>query len=123
MSMGRLTKRDRDSNGNPSGTANNNPILDNSQYIVEFSDGDEAELAANMIATKMYAPCNPNGNQYVLLDSIIDFRRSTTALCCVDQKTTQKWRTYYQRSTAVWQLCCQWKDSSTPWTKISNIKE
>ena len=123
MDKGRVTKRACDSNGNPLGTANNNPIIDNRQYIVEFSDGDEANLAANVIATNMYSQCDPDGNQYVLLDSIIDFRRSTTALCCVDQKTTQKWRTYYQRSTAVWQLCCQWKDSSTPWTKISNIKE
>ena len=97
MAMGRVTKRDRDSNGNPLGTANNNPILDTCQYIVGFADGYEAELVGNVIATKIYSQCDPDGNQYVLIDSIIDFFCSTTALCYADQKTTKKWITYYQR--------------------------
>ena len=41
----------------------------------------------------------------------------------MDQKTTQKGRTYYRRSTAGWKLCCQWKDGSTSWTKLSDLKE
>ena len=80
MTMGRVTTRARDSDGNPLGNANDNPILDTCQYIVQIADGDEAELAANVIATNMYAQCNPDGNQYVLLDSLIDYRCSTTAL-------------------------------------------
>ena len=77
-----------DLDGKPLGTAHDNPILDTRQYIVQFKDGDEAELAANVIATNMYAQCDPDGNQYILLDSLIDFRRSTTALCYDDQKIT-----------------------------------
>ena len=53
MAMGRVTKRPRDSDGNPLGTAHENPILGTCQYIVELNDGDEAELAANVIATNM----------------------------------------------------------------------
>ena len=94
MDMGKATKRASDSNSNQLGTTNTNLIIDTRQYIVEFADGDEAELAANVIATNIYAQCDPNGNQYVLLDSIIDFCRLTTALCYADQNTTQKWRTY-----------------------------
>ena len=86
MAMGRVIKRARDSDGNPLGTANDNPIVNTRQYIVQFTDGDEAELAAYVIATNMYAQCDPDGNQYVLLDSLIDYRRSTTALCYDDQK-------------------------------------
>ena len=66
--MWRVTKRARDSDGNPLGTSHENPILDTCQYIVEFNDGDEAELAANVIATNMYAQCDPEVNQYFLLD-------------------------------------------------------
>ena len=80
MAMERVTKRACDSDVNPLGTAHENPILDTRQYIVEFNDGDEAELSANVIANNMYAQCDPEGNQYVLLDSLINFRRSTTAL-------------------------------------------
>ena len=63
MAMGRVTKRARESNGNPLGTEDTNPIIDTRQYIVNFDDGYEAELAANVIATNMYAQCNPNRNQ------------------------------------------------------------
>ena len=123
MAMGRVNKRACESNGNPFQTANTNPILDTRQYIVEFADGYEAELAANVIATNMYAQCDPDGNQYVLLDSVIDFCRSTTAFCYADQKIMRKGRKYYRRSTAGWQLCCQWKDGSTSWTKFSDFME
>ena len=43
------------SDGNPIGRADANPILDTREYIVEFEDGDEAELNANLIAEAMYA--------------------------------------------------------------------
>ena len=73
MSRGRVTKRKRDNNGNPIGCANNYPILDMREYIVEFHDDDVTELTANLIVKSMYAQCDPNGNQYVLLDKIIDY--------------------------------------------------
>ena len=72
----------------------------------------------------MYAQCDPDGNKYVLLDSLIDFCRSTTALCYADQKITRDdGRTYMRRSTAGWQICAQWKDGSSSWQKLSDLKE
>ena len=53
-SMGRVTKRLRDGDGNPIGRANENPILDTREYVVEFDDGTQTELAANVIAQSMY---------------------------------------------------------------------
>jgi hypothetical protein len=38
----RVTKRLRDKNGLPIGTANDNPILDNQMYEVEYPDGYKA---------------------------------------------------------------------------------
>ena len=102
MAMGRVTKRARDSDGNPLDNANDNPILNTCQYIVQFNNRDEAELAANIIAINMYAQCDPGNNQYVLVDSLIDFRCSTTALCYDDQKVTTNDRTHYHRSTTSW---------------------
>ena len=118
-----MTKRARDNDGNPMGTANTNPILDTRQYVVEFEDGTEAELTANAIAQSMYAQCDPDGNKCVLLDSLIDFRQSTTALGIADQKVTRDdGRTYMRRSTAGWQVCAQWKDGSSSWQKLSDFK-
>ena len=101
IAMGGVTKRDRDLDGNPFGTANENHILDTSQYIFEFADGDEAELSANVIASNMYAQCDPDGDQYTLLGSIIDFRRSKTDFCQFipedDTKGENALSTFYRR--------------------------
>ena len=36
-------------------------------------DGRSKEHAANVITEVLYAQCDANGNQYVLLDSVMDF--------------------------------------------------
>ena len=101
MAMAIVTKRACDLNGNPLGNANEKHILDTCQYIVEFADRDEAELAANMIASNMYAQCDPDGDQYTLLGSIIDFRRSKTDFCQFipedDTKGENALSTFYRR--------------------------
>jgi hypothetical protein len=66
------TARKPDRDGNPVGRANDNPILDTRLYIIEFDDGDQTELTANMIAESLYSQCDLNGNQYVLLEEIVD---------------------------------------------------
>jgi hypothetical protein len=71
---GRVTSWKRDKNGNPVLLANTNPIIDMREYMLTFDNGDETMLNANLIAEAMYAQCDPDGNQYVLLDFIIDHR-------------------------------------------------
>ncbi len=83
---GRITSRKRDKDGIPVGRANANPIFDMPEYTFTFDDGDETLLNANLIAEAMYAQCDPDGNQYVLLDSIIDHGRLDTAIRPPDQK-------------------------------------
>ena len=77
---GRVAARKRDRDGNPIGLANSNPILDTRSYIVHFDDGDQTELTANMIAESLYSQCDPDGHQYVLLDEIVDYRRTDSAI-------------------------------------------
>jgi len=85
----RVKSRKRDADGNPIGRADANPILDTREYIVEFEDGNEVELTANLIASAMYAQCNLDGNQYVLLDSLVDHRRLDRAIRPADQKVVR----------------------------------
>ena len=67
---------------------------------MEFERGEEAELTANVIAESMYAQCDPDENLYVMFDSIVDYRRSTTALCKADQTAVkQDGRSFMKRST------------------------
>ncbi len=71
----------------PVGRANDNPILDTRSYIVDFDDGDQTELTANKIAESLYLQCDPDGNQYVLLEEIVDHQCLPTAVKLSDQKT------------------------------------
>ena len=123
MERGRVVGRKRDHNDNPIGRAHANPILDTRCYDVEFDDGQVTELTANVIAESMYSQCDPDGNQYVLLNAIVDFCKNNTALSIEDQKIVVKGRQSLQRTTIGWQLCCKWKDKSTSWEKLSELKE
>jgi hypothetical protein len=111
---GHVTARRRDRDSNPVGHANDNPILDIRSYIVDFDDGDQTELTANVIAESLYSQCDPDGNQSVLLEEIVDHQRLPTAMRLSDQKNVcANGKTYLKRSTVGWQHCCQWKDGST----------
>jgi hypothetical protein len=121
---GRITACKRDRDGNPCGRANDNPILDTRSYIIDFDDGDQTELTANMISESLYLQCDPGGNQYVLLEEIIDHQHLLTAIKLSDQENVHaNGRTYLKRSTVGWQLCCQWKDGSTSWENLADLKE
>jgi hypothetical protein len=124
LSKGRVTSWKRDKDGNPVGLANANPILDTREYTFTLDDGDETVMSANLISEAMYAQCDPNGNQYVLLDSIIDHNRLDFAIRPLDQYVVRpNGRTYLRHSTVGWQLCCQWKDGSTSWESLADLKK
>jgi hypothetical protein len=108
MTRGRVTARKRDADGNPKGRSNSNPILNTREYTVTFDGSDVTDLTTNLVAESMYAQCDPNSNQYVLLDSLIDHQRLDTALKLSDQVVVRNdgW-TYKKQNTGGWQLCCQ----------------
>ena len=70
----RVTKRLCDHNGLPIGTANPNPILDSRIYEVEYQDGHQASLSANMIVQNMFAQVDEEGNRHILFQEIFDHR-------------------------------------------------
>jgi len=92
---GGVTARKHDRDGNPIGLANSNPILDTRSYVVHFNDGDETQLTANMMAESLYSQCDPDGHEYILLDNIVNHRRTDTAIKLADQKVVRaNGRTY-----------------------------
>jgi hypothetical protein len=93
-------------------------------YEVRFPDGRTEELAVNVIAEAVYAQCDANKNQYVLLDAIVDYRKDPSmAVAWNDQVTVIDGKKIVKRSTRGWELWCEWKDGSTSWQKLSNLKE
>ena len=49
-------------------------ILYTRMYQVEFAGGKATELTANIIAESIYTQCDPNGNEFLLLDLLIIIR-------------------------------------------------
>jgi len=70
--VGRVTKRKRDNNGNPIGLRNSNPILDTREYEVQFGDGSTLEYTANLVAEKMMAQSDPEGNRHMIFKETVD---------------------------------------------------
>ena len=82
------------------------------------------ELAANVIAEAVYAQCDADGNQYVLLDAIVDYRKDPSMAVTRDtQLTSIDCKKIVKCSTWGWELCCEWKDGSTSLQKLLDLKE
>ena len=123
MVRGKVISRKRDANGDPIGRAHDNPMLDTRVYNVEFHDGDIAELTANAIATSMYSQCDPEGNQFMLLDTFVGHRKNEKAITLAEQDHTDPTgRVRRRKSTQGWQICCQWRDGSTTWEELGEIR-
>jgi ribosomal protein L31E len=120
---GKVTRRKRELDGSLKGTAHSNPILDTRTYVVEFPDGQAAEYSANIIAENMYAQCDTEGNQYLLLKEIVDWKRDDTATPKADMYVTRGANKHFRKTTKGWQLCVEWKDGTTSWERLADLKE
>ncbi len=118
-----IVSHKHDAEGNIIGHAHDNPILDSCIYYVEFADGKVTHFTANAIAKAMYTQCDPDGNESILLDELIDIRCTDDALTLDQQKITVNGTTHQCNSTEGWFICCKWKDGSTSWEKPSDLKE
>ena len=120
---GKVKRRARDSEGNLIGIGNINPILDTRQYEVEFPSGETAQISANSIAESMITQCDSEGQQFQLLDGIVDHKTDGHAVKMADKYITVKGRKHMRRTTKGWWLCARWKDGTTSWERLSDMKE
>jgi hypothetical protein len=107
--LGNVIARKRDAHGNPIGKAADNPIFDTRVYLVQFPDQRVEEYSANMIAENLYSQVDHEGNQFILLDEIIDHVHDETA------------KPGHNKMNG-WKLCVLWKDGSTSWEQLKDLK-
>ena len=120
---GTVKQRRIDELGVPTGHRNNNPILDTRTYLVEFPDGAELEYTANTIAENMWAQCDIDGNQWLLMEAIVDHRSDKTAVRKQDATIIVNGRKQQIKTTRGWELCVEWKDGTTTWQRLADMKE
>jgi len=123
MQHGRVRKRARDVHGNPYGRANNNPIIDTRIYEVEFGDGTIGTYAANVIAESIFSQCDAEGNQHILMDEIVDHKSDDQVVKDADKFVVVNGKRHLRKSTKGWKLCMKWKDGSTSWQRLLDLKE
>ena len=105
------------------GKSNPNPILDTRVYVVELPDGEEAKFTANAIAGAMYSQCDMEGNQFLLMEAISDHKKLSDAVPMADKYVYYKGRKCLRKSTKGWKLCITWKDGTTTWERLADVKE
>ena len=123
MMSGKARGRKQMADGSVVGKSNVNPILDTRTYEVEFPDGQTVEPAANVIAQNMYAMCDIEGNQYLLLAGIVDHRKDKSAIDRADMYIQRGSNCQMRKTTKGWKLCVEWKDGTTSWERFANLKE
>ncbi len=57
------------------------------------------------------------------MNDLIDVKNTDDALTLDQQKITVNGTTHQHKSAKGWVICCRWKDSSTTWEKLSDLKE
>ena len=78
---------------------------------------------ANAIAENMWSQCDMDGNQYVLLDAIVDHKRDSNAVSKADKYIQVRGRNHLRKTTKGWHLCVEWKDGTTTWERLADVKE
>jgi hypothetical protein len=70
----------RDNADNPVGLVDTNPILDTESYTVDFADGNQAKLTANLIAKPFSSFSDPDRNQMSFWTGLLTTDDSTMLL-------------------------------------------
>jgi hypothetical protein len=121
---GRVIKRARGLDGQSLGRAHANPLFDTREYDIEFTNGTVEKYQANLIAENMYAQVDEEGRQYLLLQEITDHKSDATAVPISDGMTRSANGVEKPKiTTRGWSLLGQWKDGSTSWEQLKDLKE
>jgi hypothetical protein len=120
--LGKIKGRKRNNEGLLIGRKHKNPALDSRIYLVEFNDGEQQEISYNILAEHLYTQCDSEGNQYQIFREIINHWKNKKAVDKADQYTTIGYKRSKKKTLAGWDLEVEWKDGSTSWIPLKEIK-
>jgi hypothetical protein len=118
-----ITGRKRGLAGVARGKGSANPILDTRNYNVEFTDGRSEEYTPNIIAENMYAQCDEEGNQLLLLQVIVGHHTDVHKVERADIFIKVESNKQIRYITKGWHLFVEWKDGKTSWKRLASLKE
>lgn len=122
--IGTVKRWAKDEDRKPVGKRNANPILDTREYVIEFPDGSSETYMANIIAENLYSQVDEEGAHYQLLHKIIDHWKDASALGTNNGFYVNRSGTRVPKMmTRGWQLLVNWKDGSSSWVPLKDLKE
>ncbi len=123
--IAKVIGRKRNADGNYIGRKHQNPMLDSRVFVVEFPDGDQKDVAYNIIAEHLFSQVDEEGNQYRIFKEIVNHRKTKRAVERSDQYRIDRrtGRRTKKSTTAGWDLEVEWKDGSTSWIPLKELKE
>ena len=123
--IAKVIGRKRNADGNFVGRKHQNPILDSRVFVVEFPDGDQKDVAYNVLAEHLFSQVDSEGNQYRLFKEIVNHQKKKTAVDKSDQFRIdhRTGRATKKKTTAGWDLEVEWRDGSTSWLPLRELKE
>jgi uncharacterized FAD-dependent dehydrogenase len=72
---------------------------------VELYDGQVGTYTANVIAGNIYEQVEEDGNEYTMLDSIVDHQKGDNAVENAHAKIVINGKVHPKRTTKGWKLC------------------
>ena len=93
----------------PLGGKMTTPYLTQGNIALSLMMWGVSKLTSNVITQSMYAACDDSGNEYLMIDSIVEYQKSDKALSVASQKVVHRDWSFMRRSTAGWHICVQWR--------------
>jgi hypothetical protein len=105
------------------GKENDKSMLDTRIYDIEFPNGRSDEYTNNVIAKNVYAQCDEEGNEFNLMDIIVDHKTDGHDVEQAGVYIKHGSNTQVRDTTNGWNLCVECKDSTTSWEFMADLKE
>jgi hypothetical protein len=101
-----------------------NGTFNDKVYEVEFPDGTVKEYAANIIAENILKQVDPFGRYNHVMDGIIGHKKNDHALEGDDAfVVTRRGQRKLHQTTRGWDFQVQWRDGTTQWIPLKDLKE
>jgi hypothetical protein len=106
------------------GRSHTNPLFDTREYDCIFDDGTVERYTANIIAENHYLQCDSDGHSFLVLKEIIDHTKDNSAIPISDGFIIGfNGNRFPKKTMRGWKLLCKWKDESTSWVPLVEIKD
>jgi hypothetical protein len=105
------------------GIDNANSMLDTIAHEIEFTDGRSDEYTDNVIAEHIYSQCDTYDRQYNLMEGIIEQNTYGHDFDHADVYIKHGINKQVRKKTKGWQFCVEWKDGTTRWELLDDLKE